>query len=359
MRASKRAEVEALADTNVTRVAQSMPEPWIGEQPPEGLREPLGICGRDKDPRLAVGDELRHASHPGGDHRQSGGHGLEHGDRHPFRGTREHEHVGSGEQLRHVIPLASQADAPVEPQLLDLGLEPGPVGPLADDQQLARLLRQIRGGSDERQEVLRRLEPADGDEPWRLAAAVCPWDGRRIDRVRDHDRPRFAARACHEARLALVFGHADSHRCQWLDQAVRIAVEPRCTARMRVERPAVHGEDPDRHPGDRGGEPTDDARFGAARVENVRPLSPEQPDELDQADGITPGVDRAPHVTKRQEADAPALGGVPKRSVPVCGNRDVEAVDEGGDERGNVGLRTADLGERDQQEHLRAPRAGC
>jgi hypothetical protein len=94
-------------------------------------------------------------------------------------------------------------------------------------------------------------------------------------------------------------------------------------------------------------------------VEDVRPLSAEQPVELDEAGEIAPRADWTPDAPEWHEACSRRRGRVTKWACSVCGDSHVERADERGQQRGDVRLRAADLGERDQQQQARPPRAGC
>ena len=75
----------------------------------------------------------------------------------------------------------------------------------------------------------------------------------RPRRRRSGSRPSArGARSCSEPRFALALRHADRHGRQRLDQPVDPPIEPGRDARVSRKRPAVHGEDPDRNPGDDG-----------------------------------------------------------------------------------------------------------
>lgn len=358
MCAPERAQVEALADTHASGVAQSSPEVRVGDQPAQSLREQLRVAGWNEQPRLTVRNELRHAADPGGDDWQAGGHRFEDGDGHALRCARKHEDVSGRKQVGDVVALAREADTLFEAQSLDLALQSLSVWAVADDQELAAFRRQRGDGPDEGQEVLRRLQPADCDEPWHLSPVACPRRDLRIDRVRDHHRRPLAARACGEARGALVLGYADRHGCQRPHEPVGPSVEPRRDSRVGRERPSVHREDPDRNAGENGGKAAEHARLRAAGVEDVGPLAAQQSDELEQAGDVSPGVDRPADVAQRQEPDAARLCGFPERAGPVRGDRDVEAA-ESGEQRRDVRLRAADLGERDQHQQPRTPRVGA
>ena len=117
---------------------------------------------------------------------------------------------------------------------------------------------------------------------------------------------------------------------------------------MCGERPAVHGEDPDRDAGGRGGQPSGGPRPSSCSRGGCPVAPAQQPYELEEAGQVPPGADGAADVPERDEPDAGFLGCRAKRSGPVGCDDDVEALDEDGQERRDVRLGPADLGQRDQ-----------
>jgi hypothetical protein len=92
-------------------------------------------------------------------------------------------------------------------------------------------------------------------------------------------------------------------------------------------------------------------------VEDVRALPPQQTDELDEAEQISPWADRAPDVLERDEPDARFRRCIAERPRTMGCNGDVEAAGKGWKKRGDVRLSAADLGKRDQQQDPGSPRA--
>ena len=86
-------------------------------------------------------------------------------------------------------------------------------------------------------------------------------------------------------------------------------------------------------------------------MEDVRPLPPQQARELEEAGEIAPGADRASDAPQWNEASTRRLRGLAEWTGPVRGDDDVEVIREGREERRDVGLRSADLGQRDEQQH--------
>ena len=92
-------------------------------------------------------------------------------------------------------------------------------------------------------------------------------------------------------------------------------------------------------------------------MEDVRAVSSQEPDELDETGDIS-WSDRPPHVPEWHEARARCHGRVTKWACAVSSDRDLEALDERREQRRDVGLCTPDLRERNQQQDPRPPRRG-
>ena len=182
-------EVEEPFSPLAAGVAEEAPSVGVANQAVERARELVRVPRANEDSRLAVDDELRDAAHVGGDDGQAGGHCLEDRDGKALGPAREDEHIGTGKQLRYVVPLALQPHAAVEAQLPHQLLQRRPIGTIAHDQRLEPVGRQDREGLQQRGRVLGRLQAADRDErrPPRLVASTrCTGD---VDRVVDHDGP--------------------------------------------------------------------------------------------------------------------------------------------------------------------------
>ena len=94
-------------------------------------------------------------------------------------------------------------------------------------------------------------------------------------------------------------------------------------------------------------------------MKDVRPLPAEQAQELDERGQIPQRADRLPDALERDEACVVGrLGRVAKGAGSVRGNRDVESLYKCWEQRRDVRLSSPDLGERDQQQQARPPRAG-
>jgi hypothetical protein len=173
----------------------------------------------------------------------------------------------------------------------------------------------------------------------------------------DDDRGLLAAGAGEEAGDALVVGDADGYRRQWTDEPLRPPVERRAPPAAREERPAVDGEDADRDSREPGRHAAEDPGLRAARVEDVRARPAQEPDELEQAEQVSRGIDRAPDVPEGDEARSGGARGVLQRPGPVGCDGDVEAPHERGQQRRDVGLRPARLRQRYDKNETRPPRA--
>ena len=359
MRAPEGVEIKGVFRAGTSCGSESAAERSIGREAAEGCRELVRVAGLDEQPRLVVGDLLGHAAHAGGDHREARRHRLQYRDGVAFRCACEDECVRGGKQLGDVVALAGEADTARESQSLDLLLQSRAVGPFADDHGLERVGPENTESPDERREVLRRLQPAHGEDQRPLSlggpGARC---ARHVHRVRDHHRPLRCACPRGEPGFALALRDAYRHCGQRLDQPVGPPIELGRDARVRCEGPAVHGEDPNRNSGEEGGEAAEHARFRAAGVEDVRSLAAEQSRQLDKPGEIAPGADRASDVPQRKEANPRRLSGLAEWTGSVRSDRYVEAVYERREQRSDIGLRPADLGQRDDQQHPGTPPVG-
>ena len=359
MRAPEGVEIEGLLRARMPRGSESSSERRIGCEAVERRRELVRIAGLHEQPRLAVGDLLGHAAHAGCDHREARGHCLQDGDGKALRCAREDEHVRGGKQLGDVAALAGEADPARQSQGLDLLLQPRAVGSVADNHGLERVGRKIAESPNERREVLRRFQPADRENQ-----RPFPLDGSRarcaghVHRVRNHDRPFRGARSRREPRFALALRDADRHGGQWFDEPVDPPIKPGRDARVSREGPAVHGEDPDRNAGEEAGETTEHAGLRAAGMEDVRSLAPQQADQLEEAGEIAPGADGAPDTPQRKEANTGSLGSLAEWAGSVRRDRHVEVADERRQQRCDIGLSPADLGQRDDQQDPGSPLVG-
>ena len=88
-------------------------------------------------------------------------------------------------------------------------------------------------------------------------------------------------------------------------------------------------------------------------MNNGRPLVPEQPHQLDEAEDVLARIDRALHVTERHVARTRLSRGISEPALPVSGDHDVELVDQRRKQRSDIPLGSAHLRERDQDEDAR------
>ena len=358
MGAAERLEIEYLLGASPARRAEAAAEVPVGDEPRERLGELLRVSWLDEHPRLAVDDLLRHSTDPASDHRERCRHRLENGHRHAFGGAGEHEDVRLGKQFRHVTALAHEPHASGEAKPADLVREPRAVRPVADDHRLERIGFESAKCPDESEEVLRCLQPTDGDDQRPFAAsALDKARARDVDRIRDDHGAVGVARARGNAEPTLAFGDAHTHGRERADEPVRPAIGAPDEARIRCERPPVNGEDADRHTRHNPRHATEQAGFRAACMEDVRTMAPEQPHQLDEA-GEVAGSDRPPDVFERLEPSARRDGRVPEWTVTMSRDDDLEALGERWEQRGDISLSTANLRERDQQQDARPPRPG-
>lgn len=357
MRTPERLEIEALLCAGSARSAKRAAFGWVGDQAGEGSSERARIAWTNQDARLAVDDQLGYASDARGDHGKAGGHGLEHGHGHSLGCAGEHEDVRVGKQLGNVVALAEEPNAPGDAERADLLLEPWTIRALAHDQRLSPLGQPARR-ANEGEEVLRSLEPAHRDDPRLFALMARPWSAVDVDRVGNHDRSLRVAGAGRDSRLPLAFGHADRDGRQRLDEAVSPVIEPSLDARVSRERPAVDGEDPDRNPRHARGQAAEHSRFRAVRVQDVGPFTAKDANQLDDTGEISPRIDLAADMFKRDVGGPQRSRSLTKGAHPVGRDDDVEVARERRKQRGDVALSSPDLGERDQHEHARAPFGG-
>ncbi len=357
MCAPERLEIEALLCAGSGRSAKPAPLGWIGYQPRERRSEGARIAWWNEDARLTVDDQLAQASYARGDHREARRHRFEHRDRHSLRGAGEHEDVRIGEQLANVVALAKEPHLFGEAERADLLLQPRAVRALSHDQGLGAF-GQCAHCANEGQEVLRRLEPAHRDDPRLVPLMARPWGAGDVDGVGDYDRSLRIAGACCDSGPPLALRYADRDRRQRLDEAIAPVVEPPLEARISRERPAVNGEDPDRNAGQCRGQAAERAGFRAVRVQDVGPFAAKDADQLDQTHQISPRIDPAADMFKRDVGGPQRSRSLTKGAHPVGRDDDIEIAGERWKQRGDVSLSSPDLGERDQHEHARAPLGG-
>ncbi len=335
------------------------PEPFaqgrVVEQGLEGSCESRRLAGRHEQPCLPVEHELGQPADMRRDHRQAGRHRLEHGHWKPLGARGEHEDMRGGEDLCDVVAFPRDLDDARQPEAANLGLDLRPIGPVADDDCPERATLHAREGPNERGDVLRRLQPPDGHDRGRLRSRGRDEVVARVDCVPDHDGAVRVARTSREASHAFGLRDADRHRGQPPGDPLRHAVDGGAAPRGGTEGPAVNGEESDRRPSDPRGDPPEDACLRAVRVDDVRAQAPEQREELEEAQQVSPRTERAAHVAKRHEVGAGLLHRRVQRAGAVCRDGHVVGTDECRDECRDVPLGTARLGQGHEQQDPRTP----
>jgi O-Antigen ligase len=351
----ERRNVEPFSHPRVSRLPQPAAEGRVFQEACDRRSKARRISGRDQQPRLAVADGLGHAADAGGDDRQAGGHCLEDRERESFGPAGKDEEIRPREQFGNVKPRAGELDHLLETEAPNLRFDRRPIGPRADDDSLEAPRRQPRKRAHERQGILGRLETAHGHDPrgWTVAAPVRR--GARVNTVVNDDGRLLVTRAGRDPGDALAVGDADGHRRQRPHEPVGPPVEAGGKSRMGRERPPVDGEDSDRHAGQPGGDAPEDSGLRAAGMEDVRTFPSQEHHELEQAQQVSPRVDRPPDVPERKEPDARGPRGVSQRPGPVRRDGDLEAPGERGEKRRDVRLRPSDLRERHEQKDAGPP----
>jgi hypothetical protein len=357
VRLPERFEIEALFGASSAGGAQPASELRPGNETFECGGELVRVAWTDEQTGLAVEHGLRHPAHPGGDHRQSGRHRFQHRHRKPFGFAGKDEDVCTSEQLRNVAALARQLHARRQAQPFDLLLQLSTVGPLAHDQRVERPRWEDAEGADQGDEVLRRFEAADGDDHRRRPVMLRLRCGGDVDCVRDHHGSLSHAGVGLEPGCLLALRDADRRRRERPDQTVGPAVEPRGETRVRQERPAVHGEQANRNADETGGQPGEHSGLGAARMDDVGSFTAQQAHQLDQAEEIANRTDWAADMFEREVAGFRRDRSLAEGAHSVRGDDDVEPLGQRGEQRRDVCLSSADLGERDHQDDPRTPRA--
>jgi hypothetical protein len=92
-------------------------------------------------------------------------------------------------------------------------------------------------------------------------------------------------------------------------------------------------------------------------MDDLGSFTAQQPYQLDQAEKIAHWTDRAADMLQWDVAGPRPNCSLPEGAHPVGGDGDVEPVGECREQRRDVGLSSADLGERDHQDDPRTPRA--
>ena len=155
-------ETELFRGPRTARGAVSGRAGGIVEIRGERVGQELGSAGLDEAARQSVPNQLDVSSDAGGDHGQSGGHGLENGVGYALPDRREDEDVQSAQDEGDVVPLAEEPDAVFEPEVANRRLELRARGAVAgDDERVAPLVGPGKG-AEKSDLILDRVESADG-----------------------------------------------------------------------------------------------------------------------------------------------------------------------------------------------------
>ena len=311
--------------------------------------------GRDEQSRLALDYELRQPTHPGCHHGKTGRHRLQDRNRKAFRKGREDEDMRGGKDLRDVVAASGQVNDSRQGETLYLRLDRRSIRSVAYYERTERPLPQLRQATDEAEHILRRLEAADRHDLGWIRSGTSDRTSGDVDPISDHDSPALIAGAGGEPRRSFGLRHTDRCGRQPPNEPLRPAVDDGARPGRRTERPAVNGEDSDRSTRYRSGDSPEDARLRAARMDDVRAYAAHEHDELEEAEEVSPGADRATDVPERHERGSCLRDRRPQRSGSVSRYRNGVAADERRHERRDVRLRTARFGERDEQEDPRRP----
>ena len=203
-------EVEGVLGAAAPCGTELLPELAIVEETAEGVGERSRVAGRDEHPGLAVDDELGEPADVRRDHRQLGRHRLEHRDRQPSERSRARRRR-SGEEVRHVAPLARRAVAVLGPKPLDLGRDRRDRA-VPHQQSPERSIGIAASARTSVEEVLGRLQPPDRDpsdrrRSWRDRGAAATSTALWITTLRSglHVRASSpAASSCSETQIVTV-----------------------------------------------------------------------------------------------------------------------------------------------------------
>lgn len=116
--------------------SEPMGEGRRGQEPGQCTGEGADIVGWDEDAGVLVPNEDFVRRDACGDHGESGGHGLEEGEGHAFRGGGGDVDVGGIEVGSDVVGGAFEADV-VEGEFLGEAFEGRALGSIAEDQEVA------------------------------------------------------------------------------------------------------------------------------------------------------------------------------------------------------------------------------
>jgi hypothetical protein len=101
----------------------------------------------------------------------------------------------------------------------------------------------------------------------------------------------------------------------------------------------LNGEDGDRNAGEQRGDPAEHPGLRAVDVDDVRPLAPDQRNQLEEPEQVARGMQRAADVAKRHERRARVACRRDQRAFAVRSDHDLEARGQGRQERGDIRLR--------------------
>jgi hypothetical protein len=346
---SDRLDVEVLDNPPPTGVAELLRKGRAFEQPLDGFCQSVWIAGRHEQPGGAIDDQLGHPTHVRGDHRQPGCHRFENGERKAFRVRREHEDIGCGEQFRNVGPLAEKANDRAESKVPDLILDRSSLRAVTNENGLEVPAGHQRKGADEGDRILRSLQASDHDESQSSGLRLCDVESLCGNAVADDDRAQIVASACHKARLAFVLGYAHGDRRQGTKSPLDPSICSGSKPSVGQKRPAVHRVHPNGNAGEPSRETTEGRRLRTVDVYDVGLLSPQNPEELEQAEKIVPWADRAPDVMKRDKPRARRLRRLLQRPIAVRRNDDVKGLDEWWEQGRDISLSPSRLGQRNQE----------
>lgn len=342
-------EVEVLDNPPSAGVAELQRKGRAFEQPLDRLRQGVCIAGRHEQSGDAIGNQLGDPTHVRGDHRQPRGHRFEKGERKAFRVCREHEGIGCREQLRNVGPLAEKADNRADSKVPDLIFDRSSLRAVTNENGLKVPAGHQRKRADEGDRILRRLQASHHDESQSNGLRLCDVESLRGNTVADDDRAQLVARACRKARPTFVLGYAHGDSRQRTQDPLDPSICSRSKPSVGKKRPAVHRVHPDGNAGEPSRETAESRRLRTVDVYDMGLLSPQKPEELEQAEKIAPGADRAPDVAKRDKPRARRVRRLLQRSITVRCNDDVKGLDEWWEQGRDIRLRSSRLGQRNQE----------
>src|SRR5690606_38731388 len=100
-----------------------------------GLDQPIHVFTWEKQPRLALPDDLRIAPYRAYHDWQASAHRFENGHGSSFAETCHCKEVDGARQAPRIVPEARKLHARRQPKFADPGLDAGPLRPLAHDEK--------------------------------------------------------------------------------------------------------------------------------------------------------------------------------------------------------------------------------